>query len=151
MVWGGMNAFGNSGLKNIKGIMDKKVYHKILVHHAVKEGRQLIGEKFVFQEDNDPKHSSKLCRNYLTKLEQRGVLIRMIWPSQSPDLNPIEHMWEYLDRLVIKNDITNKEMLFQELNKVWAKIGVRMIRKYVNSMQRRCIAVIKARGGHTKY
>ena len=151
MVWGGMSAFGNSRLRHIKGIMDKNMYHKILVHYAVKEGRQLIGEPFIFQEDNDPKHASKLCRNYLTKLEQRGVLIRMIWPSQSPDLNPIEHMWEFLDRQIIKTEITNKDQLFDELNKIWVKIGVRVIRKYINSMQRRCIAVIKAKGGHTKY
>ena len=44
--------------------MDKKVHGNILVRHAVPSGRRLIGDNFVFQEDNDPKHFSNYCRNY---------------------------------------------------------------------------------------
>ncbi|RXN27917.1 TE: Transposable element Tcb1 [Labeo rohita] len=43
--------------------------------------------------DNDPKHTSRLCKGYLTKKESDGVLRQMIWPPQSPDLNPIEMVW----------------------------------------------------------
>lgn len=55
MVWG---CFGNEqvgNLKRINGIMDAKMYHGILVKHAVPSGKRLIGNKFEFQEDNDPK------------------------------------------------------------------------------------------------
>ena len=54
-----------------------KMYHGILVHHAVPGGLDLIGEKFVLQEDNDPKHASKLCRNYLG-ISKKMVLINKL-------------------------------------------------------------------------
>ena len=50
----------------------------------------MIGEPFIFQEDNDPKHSSKLCRNYLSELENDKINERMIWPPLPPDISPIE-------------------------------------------------------------
>lgn len=73
MVWGGISANGVTRLKRIVGIMDQKGYHSILVHTAIPEGKRLIGKGFVFQEDNDPKHSSKFCRNYLKKKEKLGT------------------------------------------------------------------------------
>lgn len=72
MVWGGICTNGVTQLKRIEGIMDKTVYHTILVRRALPEGKKLIGKGFIFQEDNDPKHSSNLCRNYLAKKEKSG-------------------------------------------------------------------------------
>ncbi|CAJ0955790.1 unnamed protein product [Ranitomeya imitator] len=48
--------------------------------------------------DNDPKHTSRLCKGYLTKKESDGVLRQMTWPPQSPDLDPIKMVWGELDR-----------------------------------------------------
>ena len=58
--------------------------------HAIPFGLRLVGPSFIFQQDNDPKHTSRLCKGYLTKKESDGVLRQMTWPPQSPDLNPIE-------------------------------------------------------------
>ena len=57
IVWG---CFGNNkvgDLVRIEGIMDTKYYHKILTRHAVPSGKNLIGNEFIFQQDNDPKHT----------------------------------------------------------------------------------------------
>ena len=62
MVWGVIFTSGVTRLKRIEGIIDQKFYHIILVRTALPEGKRLIGKGFVFQEDNDPKHASKLCR-----------------------------------------------------------------------------------------
>lgn len=74
MVWGGICSNGVTRLKRILGIMDQKVYHNILVRTALPEGKRLIGKGFVFQEDNDPKHASKFCRNCLEKKEKSGII-----------------------------------------------------------------------------
>ena len=73
MVWGGISSKGPTKLKRIEGIMNKEYYHRLLFTHAIPEGLRLLGRGFVFQEDNDPKHSSNLCRNYLNKREEKGI------------------------------------------------------------------------------
>ncbi len=78
MVWGGISTKGVTQLKRVEGIMDKKMYHSILVYRAIPEGKRLLGKGFVFQEDNDPKHSSNYCRNYLATKEKSGRLISRI-------------------------------------------------------------------------
>ena len=151
MVWGGICVNGTTKLHWIQKIMDKNVYHDILVRIAVKAGRHLIGQDYIFQEDNDPKHSARLNRNYLGKLEERGILRRMVWPPQSPDLNPIEHIWAHIDRVIDKSAVTSKSTLFAELENVWDNIDSELLRRYIRSMRRRCLAVIRARGNATKY
>nr|XP_032528103.1 uncharacterized protein LOC116778268 [Danaus plexippus plexippus] len=90
MVWGCFSSRGTGDLVRVEGIMKKEQYKQILECNAVPSGLRLVGDGFIFQQDNDPKHSSKLCRGYLDKKEAEGVLKNMVWPPQSPDLNPIE-------------------------------------------------------------
>ena len=49
-------------------------YHSILQHHAVPSGVHVVGQGFILQQDNDPKHKSKLCQNYLRKKDEDGKL-----------------------------------------------------------------------------
>ena len=104
----------------------------------------LIGNNFVFQDDNDPKHASNYCQNYLRRKEAAGVLKIMEWPAQSPDLNPIEQIWELMDREIDKSHVTSKETLWLEQKGCWKSINVDVLKKYIDSMPERCKAVIKA-------
>ena len=75
----------------------------------------------------------------------------MVWPPQSPDLNPIEQLWDYLDTEVRKHHISSKDNLWNTRVKSWNGISKEIFAKYINTMPARCQAVIDAKGGHTKY
>jgi hypothetical protein len=75
------------------------------------------------------------------------------WPAQSPDLNPIEHVWSELARKLRrrKNLIHNTEDLRLELLLAWENIDVEFTAKLIESMPRRCQAVIDSKGHVKKY
>uniref|UniRef100_A0A3P8U5F7 Uncharacterized protein n=1 Tax=Amphiprion percula TaxID=161767 RepID=A0A3P8U5F7_AMPPE len=74
MVWGSICGNGTGELVKIYGVMNKKVYQNILVHDGIPSGLNLIGCGFIDQEDNDPKHTSKLCTDDWTKINESGIL-----------------------------------------------------------------------------
>ena len=76
----------------------------------------------------------------------------MVWP-QSPDLNPIEHLWNHLKRKLGEYEEPPRgiQELWERVQKEWDNIGVEECRKLIESMPRRVEAVVKAKGGHTKY
>ena len=74
MVWGCFDADKVGDLYKVKGILNKEGYHSILQCHAIPCGQRLNGDNFLLQQDNDPKHTSKLCNNYLVKKQSAGIL-----------------------------------------------------------------------------
>lgn len=148
MVWGCFGGSAVGDLVRIQGILKKEGYKKILEDSAVPCGTRLIGPEFIFQQDNDPKHTSRLCENFLKAKEQQGVLKLMIWPPQSPDLNPIELLWDQLDRQVRKRCPTSQEDLWKKLQEEWQKITKAILEKLIARLPKICSAVIKNKGGH---
>ena len=75
----------------------------------------------------------------------------MDWPSMSPDLNPIEHLWGILKRKVEVCKASNICQLCDVVMEKWKSIPVVTCEALVNSMPRRVKAVLDNHGGHTKY
>lgn len=146
MVWGCFAGSQVGDLIHVDGIMKKEHYHSILVHHAIPSGEQLIGPHFIFQQDNDPKHTSKLCTSYLKRKEQQQRLTIMDWPPQSPDLSPIELLWDQLDRQIRVRHITSIDSLINALNEEWERISPEYLRKLIERMPAVCAAVIRSKG-----
>lgn len=148
MVWGCMAASGVGKLHFIECTMDRWVYLDVLKTNLRESVTALGIEKdFIFQQDNDPKHTSNIIREWLLY----NVPKQLRSPPQSPDLNPIEHLWEELERRIRKHTITSKLSLNACLQQEWQQIGAETTKKLVESMPRRLEAVIKASGNSTKY
>jgi hypothetical protein len=114
-VWGCFSRHGVGALYRINGIMDKEMYHQILIHQFVPSSKTLFpNDNFIFQQDNDPKHTSKLVQGYI---QRKGWEV-FDWPSQSPDINPIENLWYILDRETKDRLCQNEDDLFKTLEKL---------------------------------
>lgn len=148
MVWGCMSAAGVGNLHFIEGNMDKWMYLNILKKNLHESTANLgIRDRFHFYQDNDPKHSAHVVREWLLYNCPKV----MQTPPQSPDLNVIENLWHILEINIRKHTITNKESLKNALRQEWLKICPKYTEKLVKSMQNRLKDVIKQKGQPTKY
>ena len=86
----------------------------------------------VYQDDNARHDRARVVNNFL---QQSGVY-RMEWPACSPDLNPIENLWDELDRKVRSNNPPPRDAqyLFQMLQAEWQVLPQRIFTNLVNSM-----------------
>ncbi len=146
LMWGCMSAAGVGELHFIDGIMNSQMYCSILKEKMLPSLRAL-GRRALFQHDNDAKHTSKATVGFLKK--NRVKVIQ--WPSMSPDLNPIEHLWGILKRQVEHHSPSSIQSLKEVILEEWKKIDLAKCHQLVHSMPRRLGAVIKNHGGHTKY
>lgn len=150
MIWGCMTAKGVGNLAVIPTTMTQVVYRQILEDNLKMSATKLrMGRRFIFQQDNDPKHTAKSVKEWF---KQRGVNV-LDWPAQSPDMNPIEHLWNHLEnRLAARPQRPkNARELEAALREEWGKIDSTYTKKLVDSMPRRIQALISAKGLHTKY
>ncbi|GFV07037.1 transposable element Tcb1 transposase [Trichonephila clavipes] len=145
MVWGYMAASGLGKLVFIDGLMHKMAYLNVLQNNLKESADKLgLGSNFIFQQDNDPKHTAFVVKEWLL-YHCRNQL------NTPLDLNVIENLWSHLERSVQKHHITSKEQLKSVLQGEWLNIAPETTRHLVELMPRRLEAVISAKGYATKY
>jgi len=149
MVWAGISREAHTELVFVDGSLTAHRYiEEILANHVVPFS-QNIGDDFILMQDNARPHSAMCVTEYL---EEVGIN-KMNWPACSPDLNPIEHVWDMLGRSVRGREVAPASIheLRLALEEAWGNIQQEDICNLIDSMSRRLQAVIAARGGNTKY
>jgi hypothetical protein len=111
------------------------------------------GEHPIFMQDGAPAHKSKMTADWLKENLPPGWIVNdgEKWPAYSPDLNPIENLWNLFQNAVIEHNPATTAQFRKLLTKVWWNIPQDYIRNLYGSMARRCEAVIAAEGRMTKY
>ena len=151
MLWGCFLYSGVGCSCRIEGNMDAKLYAEILEGEFLQtlDHYSLDKSKIIFQQDNDPKHKSRLAMNWF---KDNGIEL-LDWPPQSPDLNPIEHIWDYLKRKLnaYGNPAEGIHELWERVQTEWENIPTDFCYKLIKSMPSRIASVLKVKGGYTKY
>ncbi|GFX20865.1 transposable element Tcb1 transposase [Trichonephila clavipes] len=150
MVWAGIMINGRTRLHVVvNGTMTGQRYiDEVLLPH-VRLFRGAVGDKFVFMDDNATCHRTLAVQDCL---DSEGIQ-RLVWPARSPDLNPIENVWDALGRQVAGRNYppTNKNTLIRVLTEKWDKLPQQLLDNVVQSMVRRVECCIPLHGGHIPY
>lgn len=149
MVWGGISMTGRTELVIIPppGMNAQRYIHEVLTPHILPL-RQQRGRSFVLMQDNARPHTARITQQFF----QENNIELLKHPAMSPDLNPIEHVWDMVGRRLRKRRVqpSNLAELGTALQEIWWEIPQEMIRKCIN-MQKRCREVLTKRGGNTHY
>lgn len=157
MFWGGISVEGKTELVCVsrtgggrgQGSLNAGRYITEILQDHVVPYAGFVGDGFMLMHDNARCHTAFAVRDYLEEVQ----IPVMQWPARSPDLNPIEHFWDDVKRHVRARDPapTTLQELQDAVTEEWENIPQERVVTLVTSMKDRMEAVIKARGGNTRF
>ncbi len=147
MVWAGVCYGQRTKVHFIDGILNAQRYRvKILSPIVVPF---IHDHHLMLQHDNARPHVARIC----TQFQEAENIPVLAWPAYSPDMPPIEHVWDALDQHIRQHVPVpaNIQQLRTAVKEERNNIPQAKINNLINSMQRRCVALLEANGGHTRY
>ncbi|KAI4888571.1 hypothetical protein NFI96_004231 [Prochilodus magdalenae] len=143
MLWGCFSAKGPGRLVRVHERMNGAMYCEILGANLLPSARAMKMKRgWVFQHDNDPKHTARATKEWLRKKHFKVLE----WPSQSPDLNPIENLWRELKVCVARRQPQNITALEEICMEEWANIPATVCANLVKTYRKRLTSVIANKG-----
>ena len=147
MVWGGIMGKRKTSLIVVQSNLNAQGYINQILQPEAVPFLQRYGPA-ILMHDNARPHDARICRQFLS----RNNVNVLPWPAVSPDINPIEHIWDYLGRTVrARGNVYNLRDLEKAFIQEWNNIPNVVIRRYAMSMRGRLAACINSRGGHARY
>lgn len=153
-VWAGAGYYMKTELfifeENLTGELYRSIIQSRIQENEISYSprSKAVKGKWMFVQDNDPKHKAKKTLKLLNELIGERIIRH---PSYSPDLNPMENLWSYLDRKVKNANVKTLAGLKKTLSREWKAMPWAEIRKSVDSMPDRLQECIALNGGRTSY
>ncbi len=152
MVWGIFSWHTLAPIVSIEHRLNATAYLRIVADHVHPFMTTVYPSSDGYiQQDNAPCHKAQIISDWFLEHDNEFTLLK--WPPQSPDLNPIEHLWHVVEREFRIMDVqpTNLQQLRESIMSIWTKISEECFQHLVESMPRITKAVLKAKGGRTRY
>ncbi len=148
MIWAAMSSAGACPLYFLKTTVNAAIYQEILEHFMLPSFDKHYGDAdFIFQRDLAPAHTAKVTKSWFN---DHGVT-ELDWPTNKPDLNPIENLWCIVKRKMRDTRPNNADDLKSAVKATWASITPEQCHRLIASMPRRIDAVNQGKRGPTKY
>lgn len=150
-VWAGMTWNGKTELVFLERNVTGETYGQLLQQHFVPFVNATFGgvQNCILQDDNAPPHRAAAVQQLKAQLGIRTLR----WPSRSPDMNPIEHAWDVMKRIIQRkqNPPQNAAQLRLAVMEAWEQLPQNTLNRLVLSMPRRIATLLRARGAYTRY
>ena len=138
-IWGSFSKFGFGKIylfkENLTGNKLIEIYEKALLPSS----RMIKAVHWILVEDNDPKHTSKVAETW----REKHNIDRISWPSNSPDINPIENIWSLLKDKIAELKPSNLDQLEKNIKTIWSNLPRNLAETLVLSMSDRMKQVIE--------
>ena len=140
---------GKASLVKMEVKQNAQKYYEILEKRLLQFLANNYQNDTIFQQDHAAIHKAKLTTKWL----QDHNIATLNWPAKSPELNPIENLWGILARQVYADGrrFEDKEMLWCAVKECWEAIFNETLSNLINSMNNRCVDVLKSKGSSYEY
>ena len=143
MVWGKVSLICKSNLVTVNGNLNARRYRDEILAEQVEPhfDDHALADPPIFMHDGATPHIARIS---MAVLRQSAMEV-LPWPSLSPDLNPIEHVWDYIRRHLNEMDprVQSMDELREAIYEVWRYMPQQYVRRLIHSMRRRVAAVFR--------
>ena len=141
MVWGCVAYDVKSELCICERSVDAEYYTEMLSNYLLP--CMPNSNEYTFMQDNARPHIAKLTRNWL---DENDVTVLEAWPSNSPDINPIEYVWSWMIKYVNNQAPVDRASFERAILSAWENLPQDIIRSYIEHLRKACQKIIQTHG-----
>jgi len=141
IVWRGIWINGRTSIHITDSTIDADEYQNIIFEHVIAPE---VDRDKLFQQDNAPPHKAKSTLEFF---EAMDLELLQDYPPYSPELNPIEKVWSWMEAQVCQMSPKNKEELMNAIDLCWKNLPQKTIKSYISHLDTVCKKIKKAKGG----